>query len=462
MESGRYSDTIAAIATAVSNSGIGIIRISGSKAIVVADRIFESIKEGKKLQDVPTHTIHYGMVKDGNQILDEVLVTVMRGPHSYTGEDTVEINCHGGVLVMKRILETVIRSGAVAAEPGEFTKRAFLNGRMDLSQAEAVIDVIAAKNDYAMANSVSQLKGSVSRKIKKLREALLYQVAYIESALDDPEHITLDGYTRELRKALEEIVPEIEGLLKNADNGRLISEGIRTVILGKPNAGKSSLMNILVGQERAIVTDVAGTTRDILEEQIRIGDVSLRLTDTAGIRETEDVVEKIGVLRAKEAAKEADLIIYVVDGACPLDGNDREIIEMLKSKRAIILLNKVDLNLVVEEKELEKMTGHPVIEISAKEEIGIERLEKEISYLFFHGKLDFNDELVITNIRHKNALEAALGSLRLVFQGMKDGMPEDFLTIDLMDAYGKLGLIVGEAVEDDLVNEIFGKFCMGK
>lgn len=462
MESGRYSDTIAAIATAVSNSGIGIIRISGSKAIVVADRIFESIKEGKKLQDVPTHTIHYGMVKDGNQILDEVLVTVMRGPHSYTGEDTVEINCHGGVLVMKRILETVIRSGAVAAEPGEFTKRAFLNGRMDLSQAEAVMDVIAAKNDYAMANSVSQLKGSVSRKIKKLREALLYQVAYIESALDDPEHISLDGYTRELRKALEEIVPEIEGLLKNADNGRLISEGIRTVILGKPNAGKSSLMNILVGQERAIVTDVAGTTRDILEEQIRIGDVSLRLTDTAGIRETEDVVEKIGVLRAKEAAKEADLIIYVVDGACPLDGNDREIIEMLKSKRAIILLNKVDLNLVVEAKELEKMTGHPVIEISAKEEIGIERLEKEISYLFFHGKLDFNDELVITNIRHKNALEAALGSLRLVFQGMKDGMPEDFLTIDLMDAYGKLGLIVGEAVEDDLVNEIFGKFCMGK
>lgn len=462
MESGRYSDTIAAIATAVSNSGIGIIRISGSKAIVVADRIFESIKEGKKLQDVPTHTIHYGMVKDGNQILDEVLVTVMRGPHSYTGEDTVEINCHGGVLVMKRILETVIRSGAVAAEPGEFTKRAFLNGRMDLSQAEAVMDVIAAKNDYAMANSVSQLKGSVSRKIKKLREALLYQVAYIESALDDPEHISLDGYTRELRKALEEIVPEIEGLLKNADNGRLISEGIRTVILGKPNAGKSSLMNILVGQERAIVTDVAGTTRDILEEQIRIGDVSLRLTDTAGIRETEDMVEKIGVLRAKEAAKEADLIIYVVDGACPLDGNDREIIEMLKSKRAIILLNKVDLNLVVEAKELEKMTGHPVIEISAKEEIGIERLEKEISYLFFHGKLDFNDELVITNIRHKNALEAALGSLRLVFQGMKDGMPEDFLTIDLMDAYGKLGSIVGEAVEDDLVNEIFGKFCMGK
>lgn len=462
MESGRYSDTIAAIATAVSNSGIGIIRISGSKAIVVADRIFESIKEGKKLQDVPTHTIHYGMVKDGNQILDEVLVTVMRGPHSYTGEDTVEINCHGGVLVMKRILETVIRSGAVAAEPGEFTKRAFLNGRMDLSQAEAVMDVIAAKNDYAMANSVSQLKGSVSRKIKKLREALLYQVAYIESALDDPEHISLDGYTRELRKALEEIVPEIEGLLKNADNGRLISEGIRTVILGKPNAGKSSLMNILVGQERAIVTDVAGTTRDILEEQIRIGDVSLRLTDTAGIRETEDVVEKIGVLRAKEAAKEADLIIYVVDGACPLDGNDREIIEMLKSKRAIILLNKVDLNLVVEAKELEKMTGHPVIEISAKEEIGIERLEKEISYLFFHGKLDFNDELVITNIRHKNALEAALGSLQLVFQGMKDGMPEDFLTIDLMDAYGKLGSIVGEAVEDDLVNEIFGKFCMGK
>ncbi len=458
----RYSDTITAIGTAVSNSGIGIIRISGSKAIVVADRIFVSVKEGKRLRDVPTHTIHYGLVKDGDQILDEVLVTVMRGPHSYTGEDTVEINCHGGVLVTKKILEAVIRNGAAAAEPGEFTKRAFLNGRIDLSQAEAVMDVISAKNEYAMRNSVSQLKGSVSRKIKKLREVLLYQVAYIESALDDPEHISLDGYTRELKEALEPVVLEIEGLLKKADDGRIVSEGIRTVILGKPNAGKSSLMNLLVGQERAIVTDVAGTTRDILEEQIRLGDISLRLTDTAGIRDTEDVVEKIGVLRAKEAAEEADLIIYVVDGACPLDGNDQEIIRMLKNRRVIVLLNKMDLNLVVEAKDLEEMTGHPVIEISAKEEIGMEQLEREISRMFFDGKIGFNEELVITNVRHKKALEDALDSLSMVLRGIADEMPEDFLTIDLMDAYGKLGLIIGEAVEDDLVNEIFGKFCMGK
>lgn len=458
----RYSDTITAIGTAVSNSGIGIIRISGSKAIVVADRIFVSVKEGKRLRDVPTHTIHYGLVKDGDQILDEVLVTVMRGPHSYTGEDTVEINCHGGVLVTKKILEAVIRNGAAAAEPGEFTKRAFLNGRIDLSQAEAVMDVISAKNEYAMRNSVSQLKGSVSRKIKKLREVLLYQVAYIESALDDPEHISLDGYTRELKEALEPVVLEIEGLLKKADDGRIVSEGIRTVILGKPNAGKSSLMNLLVGQERAIVTDVAGTTRDILEEQIRLGDISLRLTDTAGIRDTEDVVEKIGVLRAKEVAEEADLIIYVVDGACPLDGNDQEIIRMLKNRRVIVLLNKMDLNLVVEAKDLEEMTGHPVIEISAKEEIGMEQLEREISRMFFDGKIGFNEELVITNVRHKKALEDALDSLSMVLRGIADEMPEDFLTIDLMDAYGKLGLIIGEAVEDDLVNEIFGKFCMGK
>ncbi len=458
----RYSDTITAIGTAVSNSGIGIIRISGSKAIVVADRIFVSVKEGKRLRDVPTHTIHYGLVKDGDQILDEVLVTVMRGPHSYTGEDTVEINCHGGVLVTKKILEAVIRNGAAAAEPGEFTKRAFLNGRIDLSQAEAVMDVISAKNEYAMRNSVSQLKGSVFRKIKKLREVLLYQVAYIESALDDPEHISLDGYTRELKEALEPVVLEIEGLLKKADDGRIVSEGIRTVILGKPNAGKSSLMNLLVGQERAIVTDVAGTTRDILEEQIRLGDISLRLTDTAGIRDTEDVVEKIGVLRAKEAAEEADLIIYVVDGACPLDGNDQEIIRMLKNRRVIVLLNKMDLNLVVEAKDLEEMTGHPVIEISAKEEIGMEQLEREISRMFFDGKIGFNEELVITNVRHKKALEDALDSLSMVLRGIADEMPEDFLTIDLMDAYGKLGLIIGEAVEDDLVNEIFGKFCMGK
>ena len=457
---GRESDTIAAISTALSNSGIGIIRISGGEAIAVADRIFRNGK--KRLSEVPSHTVHYGVIHDGDLILDEVLVLVMRGPHSYTGEDTVEIDCHGGVLVMKRILEAVIRYGAVPAEPGEFTKRAFLNGRMDLSQAEAVMDVICAKNEYARKSSICQLKGSVSRKVRELRGIVLYQMAYIESALDDPEHISLDGYGEELRKILNPVIDDVEQMIRTSDNGRIISEGIRTVILGKPNAGKSSLMNVLVGEERAIVTDIAGTTRDMLEEQIRLGDVYLQLIDTAGIRETADIIEQIGVSRAKEAAEEADLIIYVVDGACMLDENDEKIMDMIRNRRAIILLNKTDLDLVVGKEYLEEKTGHPVIAVSAREETGIEELEKMVSDLFLQGKIDFNDEVVITNVRHKRALENTRDSLKMVIKGIEEGVPEDFLTIDLMEAYEKLGLIIGESVEEDLVDEIFGKFCMGK
>lgn len=457
---GRESDTIAAISTALSNSGIGIIRISGGEAIAVADRIFRNGK--KRLSEVPSHTVHYGVIHDGDLILDEVLVLVMRGPHSYTGEDTVEIDCHGGVLVMKRILETVIRYGAVPAEPGEFTKRAFLNGRMDLSQAEAVMDVICAKNEYARKSSICQLKGSVSRKVRELRGIVLYQMAYIESALDDPEHISLDGYGEELRKILNPVIDDVEQMIRTSDNGRIISEGIRTVILGKPNAGKSSLMNVLVGEDRAIVTDIAGTTRDMLEEQIRLGDVFLQLIDTAGIRETADVIEQIGVSRAKEAAEEADLIIYVVDGACMLDENDEKIMDMIRNRRAIILLNKTDLDLVVGKEYLEEKTGHPVIAVSAREETGIEELEKMVSDLFLQGKIDFNDEVVITNVRHKRALENTRDSLKMVIKGIEEGVPEDFLTIDLMEAYEKLGLIIGESVEEDLVDEIFGRFCMGK
>ena len=457
---GRESDTIAAISTALSNSGIGIIRISGGEAIAVADRIFRNGK--KRLSEVPSHTVHYGVIHDGDLILDEVLVLVMRGPHSYTGEDTVEIDCHGGVLVMKRILEAVIRYGAVPAEPGEFTKRAFLNGRMDLSQAEAVMDVICAKNEYARKSSICQLKGSVSRKVRELRGIVLYQMAYIESALDDPEHISLDGYGEELRKILNPVIDDVEQMIRTSDNGRIISEGIRTVILGKPNAGKSSLMNVLVGEERAIVTDIAGTTRDMLEEQIRLGDVYLQLIDTAGIRETADIIEQIGVSRAKEAAEEADLIIYVVDGACMLDENDEKIMDMIRNRRAIILLNKTDLDLVVSKEYLEEKTGHPVIAVSAREETGIEELEKMVSDLFLQGKIDFNDEVVITNVRHKRALENTRDSLKMVIKGIEEGVPEDFLTIDLMEAYEKLGLIIGESVEEDLVDEIFGKFCMGK
>ena len=458
----RSSDTIAAIATAMSSSGIGIIRVSGEQAVSIVNRIFISRKDNFDLNTAPSHHIYYGMIQDGEEVLDEVLVMLMRGPHSYTAEDTVEIDCHGGVLVMKKILETVIKYGARPAEPGEFTKRAFLNGRIDLSQAEAVIDVINAQNDYAVKSSVSQLKGSVSKKVKALRERILYQIAFIESALDDPEHISLDGYEEELSGKLDDMTGEMEKLVRSADSGRVVSEGIRTVILGKPNAGKSSLMNVLLGEERAIVTDIAGTTRDTLEEHIHMHGISLNIIDTAGIRETEDLVEQIGVNRAKVAADEADLIIYVVDGSRELDENDAQIMELIRDRKAVVLLNKTDLETVISEELLQAKTGKTVISISAKEETGSDKLEKTIQNLFYEGSIDFNDEVLITNVRHKTALQNALKSLYMVKQSIENQMPEDFLTIDLMDAYEQLGTIIGEAVEDDLVNEIFGKFCMGK
>ncbi|MDO4295076.1 MAG: tRNA uridine-5-carboxymethylaminomethyl(34) synthesis GTPase MnmE [bacterium] len=455
-------DTIAAIATAMSDSGIGIVRISGEEAIGVADRIFRSKKGKKKLADVASHTVHYGMVYDGEEMIDEVLVLVLRGPHSYTAEDTVEIDCHGGVLVMKRILETVLRNGARAAEAGEFTKRAFLNGRMDLAQAEAVMNLIQAKNEYALQASVSQLRGTVSQKIRRLREEILYQIAYIESALDDPEHISLDGYAQTLLGVLEPMLEELKKMIDSADDGKIMTEGIRTVILGKPNAGKSSLMNVLVGEERAIVTEIAGTTRDTVEEQIRLRGMNLHIIDTAGIRDTEDIVEKIGVNKAREAAKDADLIIYVVDGSCALDDNDREIVKLIRDRKALVLLNKSDLAVVVSQEELEEMSGHKVLAISAKENLGIEKLEEAIAAMFYRGEIDFNQEIYITNARHKAALEESRQSLLMTKQSIEDGMPEDFFSIDLMNAYEQLGSIIGEALEDDLVNEIFQKFCMGK
>ena len=453
------TDTIAAIATAMTSSGIGIIR--GGQAFEVIEKIFKK-KNGGKIDLSRSHTVQYGYICDQDEVIDEVLVLIMKGPHSYTAEDTVEIDCHGGVLMMKKILETVIQYGARPAEPGEFTKRAFLNGRIDLSQAEAVIDVINAQNEYALKSSVSQLKGKMSEKVKALREKIIYEIAYIESALDDPEHISLDGYGEELAKKLEPMVKELERLIASADNGKVMSEGVKTVILGKPNAGKSSLMNVLVGEERAIVTDIAGTTRDTLEEHIRLRGISLNVVDTAGIRDTEDVVEKIGVTKARTAAEDADLIIYVVDASVPLDENDRDIIEMIRNRKAVVLLNKTDLEQVVSVEELEKQTGHRVIPVSAKEETGIEELEKEIQSMFYQGDIDFNDEVYVTNIRHKTALTESLSSLKLVQKSIEDGMPEDFYSIDLMNAYEQLGTIIGEAVEDDLVNEIFSKFCMGK
>ena len=454
--------TIAAISTAVSASGIGIIRISGPEVMDIISRIYRSKGGKKKIKEVPTHTIHYGYIYDEEEVVDEVLVMVMRAPKTFTGEDTVEIDCHGGVYAMNRVLETVLKNGAKIAGPGEFTKRAFLNGRLDLSQAEAVMDVIQAKNEYALKSSMSQLKGSVQKTIKEIRDELLYEIAFIESALDDPEHISLDGYPQKLQEIVEKEQKSIEELLKTSADGKIIREGIKTVIVGKPNAGKSSLLNLLVGENKAIVTDIEGTTRDILEEYITLHGITLKIVDTAGIRETEDVVEKIGVTRAREAAKDADLILYVVDSSTSLDENDEEIIELLEGRKAIVLYNKTDLAPAVDQKELERKIGHPVIPVSAKEETGVTQLADTIREMFFSGKISFNDEVYITNARHKEALEEALQSLEMVMRSIEDGMPEDFFSIDLMAAYASLGKITGEEVGEDLVNEIFAKFCMGK
>ena len=455
-------ETIAAAATAMSSSGIGIIRISGEDAFSVMEKIFRPHNRNKNMAGQPSYTVHYGTIVDGEEVLDEALVLLMRGPHSYTAEDTVEIDCHGGRLVMQRILDLVMRSGARPAEPGEFTKRAFLNGRIDLSQAEAVMDLIQSRNKMALKSSVSQLQGSVRQQIEKLRSRILYETAFLEAALDDPEHISLDGYAEKLYKTVEEIEGEIEKLLKSSENGRILREGIKTVILGKPNAGKSSLLNVLLGEERAIVTEIEGTTRDVLEEQLQLGDLSLSLLDTAGIRSTEDIVEQIGVERAKKQAEDADLILYVADSSRPLDESDEEILDLLKGRKALVLLNKSDLEAAITPQMMEKRTNHKVLLISAKEEQGIRELEEEIRSLFFQGELDFNDEVLITNVRHKTALQRAKESLSMVMDSIQNGMPEDFYTIDLTDAYQALGTILGEEMGEDLINEIFGKFCMGK
>lgn len=458
----NHTDTIAAAATAMGSAGIGIIRISGTDAFAVLEKVFRPKNEKKVMSEQPGYTVHYGMAVDGEQVLDEVLVMLMRGPHSYTAEDTAEIDCHGGRLVMQKILEAVLKNGARAAEPGEFTKRAFLNGRMDLSQAEAVMDLIQSKNEMALKSSLAQLKGKVRQEIEKLRAQILYEMAFVEAALDDPEHISLDGYSEELLEKMRGIAAEVERLQKSSESGRMLKEGIKTVILGKPNAGKSSLLNVLLGEERAIVTEIAGTTRDVLEEQLQLGEVSLQLLDTAGIRSTEDVVEQIGVERARKQAEDADLILYVADSSRVLDESDEEILKLLEDKKALVLLNKSDLAPVITPQIMRERTGHPVLVISAKEGAGIQELEEKIRSLFFRGEVDFNDEVLITNLRQKQALMDASKSLSMVIESIENGMPEDFFTIDLKDAYTSLGFIIGEEIGDDLANEIFGKFCMGK
>ncbi|MBQ9828667.1 MAG: tRNA uridine-5-carboxymethylaminomethyl(34) synthesis GTPase MnmE [Lachnospiraceae bacterium] len=456
-------DTIAAIAAGTGNYGISKIRMSGDDAIEVADRIYRSPGGTKRLADQKSHTIHYGYIEDGGKIIDEVIVLLFRAPRSYTREDIVEIDCHGGIMAINAILDACLKNGARTAEPGEFTKRAFLNGRIDLTRAEAVMDIISSKNRMAMDNSVKQLKGALYEKIRALRESILNDVAYIEAALDDPEHIPMEGFGEELDPRLSEGIKAIERLTESFNEGRIIKEGIKTVIAGKPNAGKSSLLNMLLGEERAIVTEVAGTTRDTLEEYVDLQGITLNIIDTAGIRDTADTVEKIGVERAMSAIKNADLIIFVADKSTDFDERDRAILKALPDKKKIVVLNKKDVDETVTDREmLEKETGEEVLEISAKYGSGRDELTERIKKLFFSGEIAMNDEVFITSARHREALKAASESLTRVRESIAAGMPEDLYTIDMMDAYKYLGSIIGESVEDDIADRVFERFCMGK
>lgn len=466
-------DTIAGIASGM-GGGIGIIRISGEDALFLAGKVFRTKKyldhkiveeqwDSNYLRKKSSHTIHYGFIVDDEEnILDEVMVLLMKAPNSYTKEDVVEIDSHGGSFVLQRILKLLLKQGARLAEPGEFTKRAFLNGRIDLSQAEAVMKMISSQNDFALNSAVNQLEGSVSKYIEKIREKILHDLGYIEAAIDDPEHISLEGYSEELLEEIKEEVAELEKLLDNFDDGRMKSEGINTVIVGKPNSGKSSLMNLMLDEERAIVTDIAGTTRDVLEEKVSLGNIMLNLIDTAGIHHTEDIVENLGVNKAVDYLERADFVIYMVDSSEQLNEADDQIITLLKDKTGIILLNKTDLKMVVSEKEIKKKLNWNVILFSNQTKNGLKQLEEYIKTSFLKGDITFNDQIYLTTIRHKEAVESAKKSLQQVIRTIQDGMPEDFYTIDMMDAYKKLGLINGETASEDLVNKIFKEFCMGK
>jgi tRNA modification GTPase len=456
------TDTICAIATGMGNAGIGIIRISGSEAINIASKVFKPANDKKVVRTMKSYTAAFGGVYDGDNMIDEGILLLMKGPHTYTCEDVCELQCHGGVHVLKEVLEAVIKAGARIAEPGEFTKRAFLNGRIDMSQAESVMDIINAKNDFAVKSSLVQLKGELKDRITEMRDTILYNTAFIESALDDPEHYSLEGYPQKLRVIVDNMVDNVDKLLATYDNGRVLKEGIKTVIAGKPNAGKSSLLNLLLGEDRAIVTEIEGTTRDTLEEVVNINGIILNIVDTAGIRSTDDVVEKIGVDKALKNVDNADLILYVVDGSKQLDDNDSQIISHIKGRNVITVINKSDLDVVVDKLLISEELPGDIIEISAKYGDGKEELYNILNDKFFSGQLQYNDELYITNSRHKDELIKTRESLSKVIESIDMGMEEDFFSIDLLDAYEHLGMILGETMRDDLADKIFAEFCMGK
>lgn len=455
-------DTIAAITTGISNAGVGIIRISGDRACEITDRVFQAENKKKKASNMKSYTAAFGKIYDGDDLIDESILLVMKAPHTYTCEDVCELQCHGGIVVLRKILDLVLRNGARAAEPGEFTKRAFLGGRIDMSQAESVMSLINAKNDFAVRTSVDQLQGRLKNTIVNMREKILYNVAFIESALDDPEHYSLDGFPDKLRMIIDDILIQVEGLINTFNNGKILSEGINTVIVGKPNAGKSSLLNMFVGEDRAIVTDMAGTTRDTLSEIVNVRGITLNIIDTAGIRETDDLVEKIGVDKAIKSVDKADLVLYVVDGSVELDENDQRIIEKIRDKNVIVIINKSDLEIKIERDAICRYIDAEVIQLSAMTGDGSEELYDMLNKMFFEGSLSYNDQLYITNARHKNELVCTKNALEKVIESIDMGMEEDFFSIDMMDAYEHLGLIIGETARDDLADKIFKDFCMGK
>lgn len=456
-------ETIAAIATSSKNGSISVIRVSGEESFSFVSQIFCNGKGIPiDLNQFASHTIQYGFIYDGEKRIDEVLILLMRSPRSYTAEDVVEIHCHGGHYICQVILNLLIRVGVRTAEPGEFTKRAFLNGRLDLSQAEAVMDVIRSKSKMALENSIQQLKGTVKTKIAYLRSLILEDVAYLEAALDDPEHISLDDFSENIGGHVEHLLQEIDHLIENCSNGKIIREGIRTVIAGKPNVGKSSLLNCMLRENRAIVTDVPGTTRDTLEEDIVIGNVLLHLIDTAGIHETENKVERIGIEKTKNSVESADFVIVVLDASEEISKEDQEIFQLCEECPGVVLLNKTDLPQKLTQKELDSFTKKAVISFSAMTGEGLEELEQFIKQQFIEQKIETKDELYITNVRQKEALFQARESLKRVKESIKLGMPEDLYAIDLTDAYESLGKIIGETIEEDIIDKIFKDFCMGK
>lgn len=455
-------DTICAISTAIGEGGIAIIRVSGDKALDIVSKIFKA-KNGKDIKDMKTYTMRYGHIIniDNKELVDEVIISYMKGPRSFTAEDTVEINCHGGVTSTNKVLEMVIRAGGRLAEPGEFTKRAFLNGRIDLSQAEAVMDLITAKTDLAMKSALMQSNGSLSQKINKLSEYLLNVLALIEYAVDfteDEEEVDPSIPIR-VKESLEAACQDINKLLKSADEGKIIRDGLSLAIVGKPNVGKSSLLNALLKEKRAIVTDIAGTTRDVIEEYINLDGIPVKIIDTAGIRETEDIVEKIGVERSREKINEADLVLLVLDTSRALDYEDKEIIEVVKDKKTIILLNKIDLDNKMDANVLSDFKN--IIKISAKEELGIDKLKEEIKTMFFNGQID-SESLVISNSRHKQALIRAGENCNLALNSVNRNEYLDLTSIYVTAGLKALGEITGKEIEEDLVNKIFKEFCCGK